>query len=312
LPFGGQPEAQLARLVVILQLGRRGKPVRKTSEKLSALTQSASSSSSVLIGSFSLSSMRRWAAAMTSMPRMSSSGQRVFIESENSAIVWSTLAHLARHFVIDDLQEAFAQLGFHVRIIDQVGHCRPDIAERGPAAFGQRMQDLVAAGFLLDAARDVLDRQHVAGHRASPLLARSQYRNHLDAQQLAAAWVVMKFDIAVLPAARRWRMTSWACWTWFFSRIENIERPRPISAPAGDRGRPLRQRLELQAGAVVVEQDAAVEIAHDHCLGQFRHQRRQAVFLFLDGRLGLAIWASTSSISASRCCARSLAARASC
>ena len=36
---------------------------------------------------------------------------------------------------------------------------------------------------------------------------------------------------AALPAPSRCRITSLACRTWFFSRIEKIERPRPIRAP---------------------------------------------------------------------------------
>ena len=81
-------------------------------------------------------------------------------------------------------------------------------------------------------------------------------------------------------------MTSCACCTWFFSRIEKIERPRPISAPPDTDVGPCAERLELQAGAVVVEQDAAVEVADDHRLRQFRHQRGEPVLLFLDRGLG--------------------------
>jgi hypothetical protein len=104
-----------------------------------------------------------------SMPRMSSSGQRVFIESENSTMVWSRRWLMLGNLVADDAEEALAHFRLHVRVVDQVGHRRADIAERRPAAFGQRVQHLVAARLLLDAARDVLDGQHVAGHPVAAL-----------------------------------------------------------------------------------------------------------------------------------------------
>ena len=62
--------------------------------------------------------------------------------------------------------------------------------------------------------------------------------------------------------------------------------PQPDQRPARNRGRPLRQGLELQPGAVVVEQDAAVEIAHDDGLREFGHERRETILLFLDRSLG--------------------------
>jgi hypothetical protein len=105
-----------------------------------------------------------------------------------------TLAHAWRLRHRPHFRKRSRNSGFHVRIIDQVGHSRTDIAERRAAAFGQGMQHLVAAGFLLDAARDVFDGQHVAGHRRRGSSPGSEYRHHLGAQQLAAARVVMKLD----------------------------------------------------------------------------------------------------------------------
>ncbi|BAO30093.1 hypothetical protein [Sulfuritalea hydrogenivorans] len=61
---------------------------------------------------------------------------------------------------------------------------------------------------------------------------------------------------------------------------------QPDQRAAAHRRRPLRQRLELQPGAAVVEQDAAVEVAHHHRHRQLRHQRGQPVFLFFDSGLG--------------------------
>ena len=51
--------------------------------------------------------------------------------------------------------------------------------------------------------------------------------------------------------------------------------------------RRVRQRPELVARALVVEQDAAVEVAHDDALRQLGHQRGQAAALLLDAPAGL-------------------------
>ena len=48
-----------------------------------------------------------------------------------------------------------------------------------------------------------------------------------------------------------------------------------------------RQRAELLACALVVKQDAAVEIAHQHALGQLGHQRREPAALQFDAVAGL-------------------------
>jgi hypothetical protein len=71
--------------------------------------------------------------------------------------------------------------------------------------------------------------------------------------------------------------------------FENRE-DRTSEADQRAAGRPccasLCQTTELQSGAAVVEQDAAVAIADHHRLRQFGHQRGQAVLLFLDRGLG--------------------------
>ena len=51
--------------------------------------------------------------------------------------------------------------------------------------------------------------------------------------------------------------------------------------------RGLRQCLELQPRAVVIENDATVQIAHHHALCQFGHQRSQPVFFLLHTQAGL-------------------------
>ena len=60
----------------------------------------------------------------------------------------------------------------------------------------------------------------------------------------------------------------------------------PDQGAAAHRGRSLRQRLELQARAAVVEQDPSIEVANHDAHRQFRHQGGEPVLLFLDRRLG--------------------------
>ncbi len=149
------------------------------------------------------------------------------------------------------------------------------------------MQDLVTPGFQLDAAGDVLDGQHVAGHRSLTLLARcSKDRDHLDAQQLAAT--CRRDEIRNRRLAGGQALADHFLRMFDLALFEDRENraTKPDQRPAGDRSRSLRQRLELQPGTVVIEQDAAVEIAHDDSLGELRHQRRQAVFFFLNRSLG--------------------------
>ena len=62
--------------------------------------------------------------------------------------------------------------------------------------------------------------------------------------------------------------------------VDRAAQPDQLGA-VGQRRR-ARQRAELQPRAAVVEQDAAVEVAHDHALRQLGHQRRQAVAFLLD------------------------------
>ena len=63
--------------------------------------------------------------------------------------------------------------------------------------------------------------------------------------------------------------------------------PQPDQfGPAGDHGRG-RQRAKLEAGPVVVQDDAPIQIAHDHALRELRHERRQTALLQLDVLAGL-------------------------
>jgi len=55
--------------------------------------------------------------------------------------------------------------------------------------------------------------------------------------------------------------------------------------PGSNRGA-LDERLELQSGTIVVEQDATIDVAHDDRLGQLRHQGSQPVLFLLYRRFG--------------------------
>jgi hypothetical protein len=76
-----------------------------------------------------------------------------------------TLTH-AHDFIADDADEALAYLRFHVRVVHQVADGHPDVGQAAPAAVGQRLQHLITAGFLLQAAGNVLHGEHVAAHFA--------------------------------------------------------------------------------------------------------------------------------------------------
>ena len=85
--------------------------------------------------------------------------------------------------VVDDVQETAALFRLHVRVVEQVGDRGADVGDRRTAALAQRMQRLVALFFFLDAARDVVDGQHVARHARLTGLADARHdRHHLDAQ----------------------------------------------------------------------------------------------------------------------------------
>ena len=73
------------------------------------------------------------------------------------------------------------------------------------------------------------------------------------------------------------------------SKIAKIDRPRPTrlcALPA--RGGAVERLAQQLHRPRVVEQDAALDVAHDHALRELRHQRREAVALLLDARVRLA------------------------
>ena len=147
------------------------------------------------------------------------------------------------------------------------------------------MQDLVAPGFELDVAGDVLDGQHVAGH-PFPAVAAGQHGHHLNAQQLPAAQG--RDEVRHCALAGGEALPNDILGMLDLTLLENREdrATQPDQCAAGNRRRPLGQRLELQPCAVVVEEDAAVQIAHHDSLRQLGHEGGQPVLLLLDGGLG--------------------------
>ncbi len=73
------------------------------------------------------------------------------------------------------------------------------------------------------------------------------------------------------------------------SKIGEDRAPEPDEAVRlpGRGGAVERLAQELHR-ARVVEQDAPLDVAHDHALRELRHQRREAVALLLDARVRLA------------------------
>src|SRR5574343_513313 len=123
------------------------------------------------------------------------------------------------------------------------------------------MQGLVTALFFLDAARNILDSQNVARHRGFARLTRTaQYRYHLDPQQL--------------PTARRGdevgdrRLAVNQALMNDFTRMLDLallkdgedRTPEANQRAARHRRRPLGKSLELQPCAIVVEEDASIEV----------------------------------------------------
>ena len=105
-----------------------------------------------------------------------------------------------------------------------------------------------------------------------------------------AGAVVTKFAIG---ARAPWRSRSWMLSSaWMIrlrSKMAKIERPRPDQAvrlPGG--GRAVERLAQELHRARVVQQDAPLDVAHDHALRELRHQRRKAVALLLDALVRLA------------------------
>ena len=187
--------------------------------------------------------------------------------------------------VAHDSQEALARRGVEVGVVEHF-HRRLQVAQRCAAAFGQALQQLVLRGVALVVARDVVQHQHEAAQGRVGSLAVA-HRGHLRAQQLPALG-----DGDELR--RRRGRTALQPLLDAFQRVRHeltVEHGVDAAAQADELGaagqrRGVRQRLELQPRAVVVEQHATVEVAHDHALRELAHQRGEAGTLPLDAAAG--------------------------
>ncbi|MDT4837766.1 hypothetical protein FQZ97_715070 [compost metagenome] len=202
------------------------------------------------------------------------------------------LAERARFFA-DDPQEAFAHGGFQIGVVEHVdrglhvGQCRT-------AALGERVQHLVFGRLGLVVARDVVQHQHEAaqldavGGGLGRLGLHRAHRRHLHPQQLARRRGGDELGRGLARAAQHALLDV-------LQRVGHqlaVEHAVDGAAqadqlgPAGHPGR-LRERAELHASAVVVQQDAPIEVTDHHALRQLGHERGQPRALLLDalGRL---------------------------
>ena len=191
-------------------------------------------------------------------------------------------AHRA-DLVADHRLEALAHRRFEVGQVEHVDR-RLHAGERRAAAFGQREQQRVARRLFFELTRDVVQHQHETGDRSAvAVVRRTGDCRHLGAQQLAGARggdeLRRRTGHAALPALldvlQRVRHAL---------AVEHGVDRAPEADQFGARGNAGRigQRAELQPGARVVQQDAAVEVAHHDALRQFRHQRGEPAALLLD------------------------------
>ena len=199
-------------------------------------------------------------------------------------------AHHAR-LLAHDGQKARAHGGIQVGVVEHFSG-RTQVRQRAAAALGQAVQELHTRAFGLVFRRDVVEHQHEAGDRCAALAFRcvatlsahtadATHRGHLRAQQLArarggdelGARIGRAATDALLHALER------VCdQVAVEDRVDGAAEADHLG-PVGQR-RGVGQRAELHARPVVVEQDAAVEVAHHHALRELAHQRGQTVALF--------------------------------
>ena len=148
----------------------------------------------------------------------------------------------------------------------------------------------------LDPARDVVEQQHEAGDAVG---APSGRRRPTRAPSTGAICTRTSW-----PAGRgRDEVRDRAARALAQPVVDALQRvddevaveDREDRAPEADqavrlagRGRAVERLAQQLHRARVVEQDAALDVAHDHALRELGHQRREPVALLLDARVGLA------------------------
>ncbi len=215
-------------------------------------------------------------------------------------------AHLlaqAAGFLAHHLQQPRARLGVDVGQVERL-HRRLQVAERRTAALGQLVQQAVALRFGGEVVRDVVEQQHEAGEcslevgslDAGSLVAGGlvvggldgAHRRQLHAQQLAALRAGDELGRRMRDAALQALLHGFERMRHQRAVEDRVDRAAEAEqlGAVGERRR-ARQGTELGARAAVVQQDAAVEVAHHHALRELGHQRRQALALLLDAAAGL-------------------------
>ena len=161
------------------------------------------------------------------------------------------------------------------------------------------------ARLLGEVARDVVEHQHEAVQRrvAGRLGADRAHRRHLHAQQLPGARAGDELRRRVRHAALQPLLDALERVRDQLAvehRVDRAAEPDQLAA-VGERAVRSSRRTKLQARAVVVEQDATVEVADDDALRQLGHQRREPAALLLDLAAGfLRLARAMSARSASR------------
>ena len=176
-------------------------------------------------------------------------------------------------------QETFAHGVVQIRVGEHVDR-RLQVAQRAPAAFGHGVQQLVAQRLLFELARDVVQHQHEAAQHRNGVVV--QHGGHLDAQQLTVAGGGHEL---------RRRLGRAACHA-LADRVERVVDQLALEdavdrAAQTDGGGTVhqagnvREGAELQPGAVVVQQHAAIQVTHHHALRQLGHECGQTATLLL-------------------------------
>ena len=199
--------------------------------------------------------------------------------------VGHTLCHAA-HLIADDRQKALAHGRFQIGKRQHV-HRRLQVGQRGAAAFGQAVQQLALLGIGFHAGGHVVQHQHKAGNGGSRL-GLGAHRRHLHPQQLPAQRRSDQLRCGPGIATRHGLLNALKGMRQDFGLQHRVDR-----AANADQLRAFHclrlcgQFPKSLPCALVVEQDAARRVAHQHALLQLGHQRGEAVFFILHMAAGL-------------------------
>ena len=161
----------------------------------------------------------------------------------------------------------------HRRILEHRLDRGADVGQRGPRAFGERLEQRVAAAVDLNRTGNVLQRKHEAIDVAFPV----EDRRHVCTHELS-------------PAPRGDEMSGWvaaALSQLVPDRVQCVNDQALIhdredgtaqaDECAADAALFVGRLVEQLLGASVVEQDTPFAVAHQNALRQVRHQRGEAI-----------------------------------